>query len=300
MRAIDIHVHPMTDAYVAASRLFIPAAQRMFKGRFDARPAEQIAEDFRRDDVLAMPIAWDSMHGTGDVRFPNEAVAALTRDFPDVFLPGWAMVDPWRGRAGLAEIEHAIRHLGLKGVKYQPPVQAFCPSDRLFYPIWDLLQSLGAPALIHCGTTAIGAGEPGGLGFKLDHARPLHIDSIAADFPRLNIIAAHPGWPWTEELIAVALHKGNVSIDISGWGPKYIPAALKHDMSRRLQDKVIFGSDYPGWSAGQCCDEWEMEGFKPPILEKLFTGNITRILGLHDAVANAQRAAAAMGGVNAP
>ena len=290
MRAIDIHVHPMTEAYVEASRTFIAAAQRMFKGRFDARPAARIAEDFRRDDVLAMPIAWDSMHGTGDARFSNAECAALVHDFPDVFLPGWAMVDPWRGKQGLAEIEHAIRDLGLRGVKYQPPVQAFCPSDRLFYPIWDLMQSLGAPVLIHCGTTAIGAGEPGGQGFKLDHARPIHLDSIAADFPRLNIVAAHPGWPWTEELIAVAIHKRNVSIDISGWGPKYIPAPLKHDMSRRLQDKVMFGSDYPGWSAGQCCDEWEMEGLKPPVLEKLFHANITRILGLSDDIARAQAA----------
>ena len=104
-------------------------------------------------------------------------------------------------------------------------MQGFAPSDRHFYPIWDLLQSLGAPALIHCGTTAIGVGEPGGLGFKLDHGRPMHIDSIAADFPHLNIVAAHPGWPWTEELIAIALHKKNVSIDVSGWGPKYIPAS---------------------------------------------------------------------------
>ena len=75
--------------------------------------------------------------------------------YPDVFLPGWAMVDPWRGRKGLEEIEHAIKTLGLIGVKYQPPVQGFSPNDKLFYPIWDLLQSLGAPVLIHCGTTAI-------------------------------------------------------------------------------------------------------------------------------------------------
>jgi len=291
LRAIDVHVHPMNEAYVRASALFMPAAQRMFGGRFGARSDEQIANDYRRDDVLAMPIAWDSRHGTGDPVFSNEDLAALIGRFPDVFLPGWAMVDPWRGRDGLHAIEHAIRDLGLLGVKYQPPVQAFAPSDRQFYPIWDLLQSLGAPVLIHSGTTAIGAGEPGGLGFKLEHARPIpHIDNIAADFPRLNIIAAHPGWPWTEELIAVALHKGNVSIDISGWGPKYVPAPLKHDMSRRLQDKVIFGSDYPGWSPGQCCDEWEMEGLKPAVLEKLFQKNIIRILGLEDAVRTAEAA----------
>lgn len=289
MRAIDIHVHPMTQAYADASALFMPAAQRMFGARFSARPEADIVAEFRRDDVLAMPIAWDSAHGTGDPVFTNEDVAGLSARHPDVFLPGWGMVDPWRGRAGLQAIEHAIKGLGLKGIKYQPPVQAFAPSDRMFYPIWDLLQDLGAPVLIHSGTTAIGAGEPGGLGFKLEYARPIpHLDNIAADFPRLNIVAAHPGWPFTEELIAVALHKGNVSIDVSGWGPKYIPPALKHEMSRRLQDKVMFGSDYPGWSPGQTCDEWEMQGFKPGITDKLFRDNILRILGLHDAVRAAQ------------
>lgn len=288
MRAIDVHVHPMNAAYVAASGPFMPAAQRMFSKKFDARPDAQIAQDFRRDDVLAIPIAWDAEHGAGGSVYANAELAALCATYPDVFLPGWAMVDPWRGRKGLEEIEHAIRNLGLLGVKYQPPVQGFAPSDPKFNPIWDLLQDLAAPVLIHCGTTAIGAGEPGGLGFKLSHGRPLHIDSIAADFPRLNIVAAHPGWPWTDELIAVALHKRNVAIDISGWGPKYVPAALKHDMQRRLQDKVLFGSDYPGWSPGQCCDEWEMEGFRPGTIEKLFRENAIRILGLADAVARAE------------
>jgi uncharacterized protein len=290
LRAIDVHVHPMNDAYVKASGPFMPAAQRMFKSKFAARPDSQIADDFRRDDCLAIPIAWDAENGAAGGVYSNEALAQLSKDYSDVFLPGWAMVDPWRGRKGLEEIEHAIRHLGLLGVKYQPPVQGFSPNDRQFYPIWDLLQSLGAPVLIHCGTTAIGAGEPGGLGFKLGHARPIpNIDDVAADFPRLNIVAAHPGWPWTEELIAVAIHKANVSIDISGWGPKYIPAPLKHDMQRRLQDKVLFGSDYPGWSAAQCCDEWEMEGFKPGIIEKLFFQNAIRVLKLEDAVAAATR-----------
>jgi predicted TIM-barrel fold metal-dependent hydrolase len=282
----------MNPAYVEASLPFIPAAQRMFPGKFEARPDSEIAEDFRRDDVLAIPIAWDAEHGAAGGLYSNADLAKLCADYPDVFLPGWGMVDPWRGRKGLEEIEHAIKNLGLLGIKYQPPVQGFSPADKQFYPIWDLLQSLGAPVLIHCGTTAIGAGEPGGLGFKLEHAKPVpNIDNIAADFPKLKIIAAHPGWPWTEELIAVALHKGNVSIDISGWGPKYIPAVLKHDMQRRLQDKVLFGSDYPGWSPGQCCDEWEMENFKPGIIEKLFFKNATRILNLGDAIEKADAAA---------
>jgi predicted TIM-barrel fold metal-dependent hydrolase len=84
-------------------------------------------------------------------------------------------------------------------------------------------------------------------------------------------------------------HKANVSIDVSGWGPKYIPAS-KHDMQRRLQDKVLFGSDYPGWSPGECCDEWEMEGFRPGVIEKLFYQKATRILKSERAVARATAA----------
>lgn len=60
-------------------------------------------------------------------------------------------------------------------------------------------------------------------------------------------------------------------------------------MQRRLQDKILFGSDYPGWSPGQCCDEWKMAGFKPGIIEKLFSLNAIRILGLADAVARAEQ-----------
>ena len=68
LRAIDVHVHPMNQAYVEASLPFMPAAQRMFKGKFDARPDTQIADDFRRDDALAIPIAWDAEHGAGGRR----------------------------------------------------------------------------------------------------------------------------------------------------------------------------------------------------------------------------------------
>ena len=56
---------------------------------------------------------------------------------------------------------------------------------------------------------------------------------------------AHPGWPWVDETTAVALHKGNVYWEMSGWAPKYFPGNLKVDMRGRLQDKIMFGSDYP-------------------------------------------------------
>ena len=84
--------------------------------------------------------------------------------------------------------------LKLTGAKWMPILQAFYPHEQRFYPFWDLCQSLGAPVLIHGGTTALGQGMEGGGGLKLDYARPMPcIDAIAADFPKLTIVIAHPG-----------------------------------------------------------------------------------------------------------
>ena len=292
MRAIDIHAHPMTKEYFDAFGRFIASNERMFQRTYVAKSEEEMANDFRRDDVLAMMIAWDAQSATGEGVITNDFIAGLTKKFPDVFLPGWAVVDPWKGELSLREIERAITELGLIGVKWQPPVQAFFPDDRKFYPFWDLLQSLGAPTLVHMGMTAIGQGDAGGGGIKNKYGRPIPgIDDVAADFPNLTIVAAHPAWPWADELVSVALHKGNVYVYISGWRPRYIPDVLKHDMNRRLQDKIFYGSDYPGWNPGQCCDELEMEGFKPEVIDKMFTKNIMRVLKLEDKVATALAAA---------
>lgn len=91
MRAIDVHVHPMNDAYAEASAPFMAAAIRMFKGKFAPRPTQQIVDDFRRDDCLAIPIAWDAEHGAGGSVYANEDLAALTRDYPDVS----CLAGPW-------------------------------------------------------------------------------------------------------------------------------------------------------------------------------------------------------------
>src|SRR5690606_25289726 len=91
-----------------------------------------------------------------------------------------------------------------------------------------------------------GAGSPGGSGIKLKYCRPIpYLDDVAADFPELKIIAAHPAWPWQPEMLAVARHKSNVYIDLSGWAPKYFPPDLIQYANTLLKDRVLFGSDFP-------------------------------------------------------
>jgi hypothetical protein len=95
----------------------------------------------------------------------------------------------------------------------------------------------------------------------------------------LTIIAAHPGWPWIEEMTAVALHKGNVYWELSGWAPKYFPDSLKKDVRGRLRDKVMFGSDYPSLPYERVFREWNELAYADDVMEDVFHGNAERVLG---------------------
>ena len=112
------------------------------------------------------------------------------------------------------------------------------------------------------------------------HSHPGAIDELAADFPQLKIIMAHPGWPWVDETTAVALHKGNVYWEMSGWAPKHFPGNLKVDIRGRLQDKIMFGSDYPSLPYERILREWAELGYSDAVMEKVMHGNAERVLGL--------------------
>ena len=140
---------------------------------------------------------------------------------------------------------------------------------------------LGSPALFHSGFAAAGIGMPGGGGMKLKYAAPIpHIDDIAADFPGLTVIMAHPAWPWVEEQIAVALHKPNVYIDLSGWAPRYIPQQLIHEANTRLQDKVLFGSDFPYLPPDRWLSGFDQLEIRDEVRPKILLENAKRVLGL--------------------
>ncbi len=281
MRAIDMHVHPATKEYlVDAGGKYIADALSYFH-RDDAivSMAEMVAY-YRKIDMKAVLLAWDAETATGLPPVTNDYVAQAVRDYPDVFI-GFASVDPWKGRLAVAELERAVKELGLKGLKLHPIVQAFYLNDRRFYPLWETCSALKIPLLVHTGTTGVGAGVRGGNGLKLKYAQPIpYIDDIAADFPDLTIIGAHPSWPWQEEMLAIAVHKTNVYIDLSGWSPKYFSPSLIKYTNTLLQDRVLFGSDYPFLSPERWIADFKKVGFKPEIWDKILFENATRLLCL--------------------
>jgi hypothetical protein len=50
-------------------------------------------------------------------------------------------------------------------------------------------------------------------------------------------------------------------METSGWAPKYFPESLKREIKGRLQDKVMFGSDYPVLMHERLFLGFEAEGY---------------------------------------
>lgn len=244
-RAIDFHVHlPIAEFMDVAIGQYRDAVQQYFRIEVKLRDVEEIAAHYEQQDIVGVLLAWDAETATGRKPLRNDTVAEIVRRFPGRFV-GFASVDPHKGDRAIAEAERAVRELGLSGMKFHPGVQAFYPNDPRFAPLFAKIAELGVPALFHTGTNGLGAGMPGGGAIKLDHTRPIYLDSLAADHPTLTIIGAHPSWPWEQEMIAILQHKPNVYNDLSGWLPKYIPPALLKEAAGRLNHKFLFGSDYP-------------------------------------------------------
>src|SRR4029453_17380754 len=149
--------------------------------------------------------------------------------------------------------------------KFHPSLQGFAPDDRMAYPLYETIAELAVPALFHSGQTGIGAGMPGGAGIRLRYSNPMLLDAVAADLPELTVVLAHPSFPWQDEALAVATHKANVYIDLSGWAPKYFPPALGTHANGPLRHKVLFGPDSPLISP----DRWLAEFAALPVKDEV-------------------------------
>jgi len=280
MRRIDLHCYPNTQPWITAQGPYVEALAKYWNRPWTARSEDEVIKDFAEAGVEAVLVAFDIETASATPPCTNEYVAGLRDRHRDRILQAWAAVDPLKGEVAIRQASTAIRELHMLGFHFHPIMGRFAVDDRRFYPLWETIDDLGVPVMIDVGTTGMGAGLPGGLGAKIRHAHPLAIDELAADFPTLKIVAAHPGWPWVDEMIAVALHKGNVFWELSGWAPKYFPEAVKRDMRGRLQDKVMFGSDYPSIPYVRLLREWDELGLPDAIAEKIFHANAERILGL--------------------
>ena len=279
LRAIDFHVHLPTPDWLDGSMAgYVEAAEAYFRSPVQRASIGELADRYRQLRARAVLLAWDAETATGRPRIPNETVAAACQQYPDVFT-GLGSVDPHKGDAAVAEVAN-IAALGLRGVKFHPSLQAFAPDDPAYWPIFAACQEHGLLALFHTGTSGIGAGQPGGQGIRLDYAQPIRLDAVAAAHPALTVVAAHFGWPWHMELVAMALHKTNVYIDISGWSPRRIPPELIRELRGRLSGQFLWGSDFPFLTPERCLAELDALDLPEAVADQVLRANAARILGL--------------------
>jgi len=282
LMAIDVHVHIEVDSHghYSLDDELIEASAKYFRAGHDRTPTlEQIADLYRGLNMAAVVFTVDASTASGHAAISSEEIATQAAGHADVLIP-FGSVDPLRGAAAVAQARSLVRDYGVKGFKFHPTMQGFAPNDQAFYPLWEEIESLGVPALFHTGQTGIGAGLPGGRGLKLRLSDPMLVDDVAADFPALTVILAHPSVPWASSSISIATHKSNVYIDLSGWSPKYFPADLVRAANSYLQDKVLFGTDYPLLTPERWLKDFETLDLKPDAKAKILKANAVKVLGL--------------------
>jgi len=277
-RAIDVHIHvPRPDGRLTARE---QAMDRYFRSTQRPKDAAELAAKYKELDIFGVLLWIDSGSVDGEPPIGNDYIAEIVRRYPDQFI-GFGSVDPWRGKQAVLETERCARELGLRGMKFHPSTQQFYPNDRRFYPLWQACSDLNLIVLFHSGTTGVGAGLPGGDGIKLGYARPIpYMDDVAADFPNLRIIMAHPAFPWQDEQLAMLVHKPNVYMDLSGWSPRYFSPLLIQYANTLIQDKVLFGSDYPALTPERWLRDFEQAPFDDAVRPKILLENAKRLFGL--------------------
>jgi predicted TIM-barrel fold metal-dependent hydrolase len=207
-------------------------------------------------------LAFDARHA--GLTVPDEFVAEYVARDPGR-LVGFCSVDPSRPDA-LARLERGVAELGLRGLKLAPTYQNVDPLSPEALAVFEAAAELDIPVLIHQGITFVRASV---MAFAL----PRQIDEIALRHPRLRIVIAHMGHPWTSECIAVIRKHPNVYADVSALAPRPIQFrnALIEAGEYRTERKLLFGTDWPFatvQSQATLLERWRDDHSEPDVLRE--------------------------------
>ena len=185
------------------------AADKYFRN--SKRPTmDEIIAYYREKKIGFVNFTVDAESQMGRARITNEEIADAAAN-SDIMI-AFGSIDSHKGKMGGREARRLVESHGVKGFKFQPTVQGFLPVDKMARPIYEVINE-----------------------HKL----------LAIAFPDMQIVIAHPSWPWQDKAISLALHKPNIWIDLSGWSPKYFVPQLIQYANTLLKDRILFGSDYP-------------------------------------------------------
>ena len=280
--AIDIHTHAHTPPELSdPDELKAREAMKAYFGTTGVKDLSmaEIAAYYRERKIGCVIFSVDSEARTGFKRYSNEEVARIADENSDIMIP-FGSIDPAKGMLGAKEARRLVKDFGVKGFKFHPTVQGFHPYDKMAWPIYEVINEYALPAVFHTGHSGIGSGMRCGGDLRLEYSNPMHLDDVAIDFPDMQIVMAHPSFPWQDEALSVATHKPNVWIDLSGWSPKYFPKQLVQYANTLLKDRVLFASDYPLITPDRWLKDFAEAGFKDEVRPLILKENARRLLGL--------------------
>jgi hypothetical protein len=214
--------------------------------------------------------AWRGPHGQDLVS--NDEAAEWVRAHPDRFA-GLATVDLDRPMPAVRELRERVKD-GFVGLRVVPWLWDAPPTDRRYYPLFAECVESGVPFCTQVGHT--GPLRPSETG------RPIpYIDQVALDFPELVIVCGHVGYPWTEEMVAVARKHENVYIDTSAYTVERLPQELIRFMKTGTgQRKVLFGTNYPMITHTHALAGLDELGLSDDARRDFLSGNAQRVFGL--------------------
>jgi len=275
--AIDVMNYPFTPEGMKkfwASPEMKEMADRVLGGHTPSGVSpEQFVADMDGagfEKVLIAAIKMGSYRGKGLANdFSNEEVYEITQKYPKR-LVGMAGYDPMNIMESVRTIEKAVKEYGFKGVYAHTLGWGIPADDRRMYPCYAKCIELGIPFSMQIGhSLELMPSEAG---------RPIYIDKVALDFPDLVFVASHTGWPWCEELIAMASKHRHVYIDISAHLPRYLEPSLVLFMDTRGQDKVLFGTNSFGLK--RCKQQFLELKLKDDTKRKVLRENAVRVFKL--------------------
>jgi len=213
--------------------------------------------------------AWHAPEG---VLIGNDDVAGWVGAHPDR-LGGLAAVDLRRPVEAVRELRRCVRELGFKGLRVIPWLWELPPNDRRYYPLYAECVELGVPFCTQVGHTGpLRSSETG---------RPIpYLDDVALDFPELTIVAGHIGYPWTEEMVALARKYENVYIDTSAYTARRYPPELVRYLRADGRRKVLFGSNFPMITPAKALEHLDALELDEEARGLFLEGNARRVFGL--------------------
>jgi predicted TIM-barrel fold metal-dependent hydrolase len=229
------------------------------------------AMDAARVDFSLMS-AW---HGPRGPLLSNDEVAAFVASHPSR-LAGIASVDLRKPMSAVRELRRCVEELGFRGLRVVPWLWELPPNDRRYYPLYAECVELGVPFCTQVGHTGpLRSSETG---------RPIpYLDDVALDFPELVIVAGHIGYPWTEEMIALARKYPNVYIDTSAYIAKRYPPELVRYLRSGGSTKVMFGTNYPMLHPQKALEGLDTLGLDDEARDLFLTRNARRVFKLDSA-----------------